>query len=390
MKIGILTQPLRYNYGGILQNMALQMVLRKAGHEVCTLDYAVPSKSAFALFKWEVKKRLRHLLSPGKYPIVEHIPTDAEKDVMFSGMDSFMSRWIVRSPRFRKEEDFGTWTEVEGFDAFIVGSDQCWRLRYNAFIRSMFLSFAKDRDVKRVAYAASFGTAAWEYPDALREECSSLLSKFDGVSVREDSGIALCEENLGVRPVLALDPTMLLPKEEYARIADAESAPHSPGNLFVHILDPDEGKKAAVGAYSKRNGLSPFSILPRHQVENLTLDAVRHDMENCVYASPARFLRSFQEADEVIVDSFHGCVFAIIFNKPFWVVANGKRGNARFDSLLGMLSLGDRLVSLEELPSLESRRSIGWDHVNAVLGSMRAGSLDFLFTSLGLRSTDNE
>ena len=57
MKIGILTQPLRYNYGGILQNMALQTVLRKEGHDVCTLDYSVPSKGTFALMTWEIKKR---------------------------------------------------------------------------------------------------------------------------------------------------------------------------------------------------------------------------------------------------------------------------------------------------------------------------------------------
>ena len=38
MKIGILTQPLQNNYGGLLQNYALQQVLIRAGHEVETLD----------------------------------------------------------------------------------------------------------------------------------------------------------------------------------------------------------------------------------------------------------------------------------------------------------------------------------------------------------------
>ena len=38
MKIGILTQPLRNNYGGLLQNYALQKVLKDAGHTPITLD----------------------------------------------------------------------------------------------------------------------------------------------------------------------------------------------------------------------------------------------------------------------------------------------------------------------------------------------------------------
>lgn len=39
MKIGILTQPLHANYGGLLQNYALQQVLLRSGHEVETRDF---------------------------------------------------------------------------------------------------------------------------------------------------------------------------------------------------------------------------------------------------------------------------------------------------------------------------------------------------------------
>ena len=38
MKIGILTQPLFSNYGGLLQAYALQKHLKKMGHEVLTID----------------------------------------------------------------------------------------------------------------------------------------------------------------------------------------------------------------------------------------------------------------------------------------------------------------------------------------------------------------
>ena len=45
MKIGILTQPLQANYGGLLQNYALQQVLLRAGHEVETIDWTPSYKS---------------------------------------------------------------------------------------------------------------------------------------------------------------------------------------------------------------------------------------------------------------------------------------------------------------------------------------------------------
>lgn len=38
MKIGILTQPLTNNYGGLLQAYALQTVLKRMGHDVIILD----------------------------------------------------------------------------------------------------------------------------------------------------------------------------------------------------------------------------------------------------------------------------------------------------------------------------------------------------------------
>lgn len=50
MKIGILTSPLKSNYGGILQNWALQQVLIKLGHKPITIDvYPHPGIKIFIL-----------------------------------------------------------------------------------------------------------------------------------------------------------------------------------------------------------------------------------------------------------------------------------------------------------------------------------------------------
>lgn len=44
MKIAILTLPLHSNYGGIIQNYALQTVLKRMGHEVYTIDIRNPQR----------------------------------------------------------------------------------------------------------------------------------------------------------------------------------------------------------------------------------------------------------------------------------------------------------------------------------------------------------
>ena len=68
------------------------------------------------------------------------------------------------------------------------------------------------------------------------------------------------------------------------------------------------------------------------------------------------------DAKMVITDSFHGTVFSIIFNKPFWVVVNKERGSSRFLSLLKIFDLEDRMISLDSTPDWNT--PINWDKVN--------------------------
>ena len=51
MKIGILTQPLHTNYGGLLQAFALQKYLRDMGHEVLTVDYSRKPRAWLAPYR---------------------------------------------------------------------------------------------------------------------------------------------------------------------------------------------------------------------------------------------------------------------------------------------------------------------------------------------------
>ena len=83
----------------------------------------------------------------------------------------------------------------------------------------------------------------------------------------------------------------------------------------------------------------------------------------------------------MVTDSFHGCVFSIIFNKPFVVVGNTIRGMARFRSLLSMFHLEGRLVMPGETEHFPDS-PIRWEDVNEVLEKEREKALSFLTQNL--------
>ncbi len=88
------------------------------------------------------------------------------------------------------------------------------------------------------------------------------------------------------------------------------------------------------------------------------------------------------DAKMVLTDSFHGCVFSIIFNKPFWVIGNKERGNARFDSLLKLFNLEDRRIDLNKINGIDITKEIDWEKVNTIKNEWQEKSLTFIKENL--------
>ena len=88
------------------------------------------------------------------------------------------------------------------------------------------------------------------------------------------------------------------------------------------------------------------------------------------------------DAKMVFTDSFHGCVFSIIFNKPFWVIGNKERGNARFDSLLNLFGLESRRLDINSLENIELTAPIDWNKVNTIKREWQDKSLKFIVNNL--------
>src|SRR5690606_26995758 len=122
----------------------------------------------------------------------------------------FLNKYINHSLLINAYKDLAEYFKNRKFNAVIVGSDQTWRPKYSPNIYNYYLDFLKDNNqIKKLAYASSFGTAEWEYTTEQTEKCKTLAKQFHAISVREHTGVDLCREKLGVEAIQLLDPTLL-------------------------------------------------------------------------------------------------------------------------------------------------------------------------------------
>ena len=377
MKIGIITQPLECNYGGLLQNYALQQVLRNLGHDVYTINRRLPDIYTCrwdAILRWKFKRLIKKLVGR-EYPI-----SRMEYNIVKQNCAEFVKENITTTNVFKNDKELKRIIDKYGFSACVTGSDQVWRPCYSNNIYNDFLDFCQDKPaIKRIAYAASFGVSEWEFNEVQTAECSRLAKQFNAISVREDSGIALCNKNLGVDAIHVLDPTLLLEKDDYKKLVEKTGEPVSNGNLFCYILDNNELIENSIKNIENKHSLKSFQVKAKNSKWTLKRG---ENIKDHIIPSPTKGLRAFMDAEMIFTDSFHGCVFSIIFNKPFWVIGNKERGNARFDSLLKQFNLENRRFDINEINKIDLTQPIDWKKVNSIKKEWQEKSLNFLKNNL--------
>ena len=359
MKIGIVTQPLLNNYGGVLQNFALQSTLRKLGHTPITIDYSIVMSRGRYVKVW-LRTLLHNLFHSAKrpYPQSRVVKQRQPQFARFVEQHIALTRSVSRySPSLVREY---------GFEAVVAGSDQIWRPCYNRrVLTNMFLDFVKERSgVKRVAYAASLGVDHWEYKPRKTRKCRCFAKRLHAISVREESGVALCADNLGVKVTEVLDPTLLLSSADYREVC--ATVPCSEERyVAAYILDATPEKVALVKQEAERRGV----------------EARIYGADSNATLSVEEWLAMFRDAEYVITDSFHGSVFSIIFRREFAVIINRDRGASRFVSLLGKFGLLERIV-IDASRGVLPVGAIDWSAVEPQLYKWQEISLNFLTKAL--------
>lgn len=390
MKIGIITfWWCHENYGQILQCFALQEVLRKRGHQPFLIKYRAKSHFDTKSVYYIVHRALRSPMS------------------LFLGiknrLDGTKAAHSIRKEQVTRERDFEAFrrkyiTSTEDFyesyreicanipvaDAYLCGSDIVWgNFPYNDDGRIMFLDFGVV-SAKRIAYSASFGQDS--VSKKFERFVTPLLSKLDGIGVREASGVRICSKMGRSDAVHVLDPTLLLCKNDYleALKPDSLSTKNDLNNfnsefVFGYFLSAKTDVPwAEIDAYCKEKNRS----------FKLTTVYSDYGFPKMTYCNPTipEWVGMMSRASVVLTNSFHGTAFAVIMQRPFlaFLRAGNEGLNDRILSFLNSLKLESRIYNSQN-GSIHQQieHKIDWCAVEAKLNAMRSQSLSFL-TRFGL------
>lgn len=334
-KIGIMTfWTSKDNYGQILQAYALQTVLRKMGHEPFLIRYDYRHDPTFAS---TIKEKVFHLLKDPAIICRFILSKFRRREKVVADVHDRKFDEFIRDHMTVCEKIYTDYRELKAnppeADVYICGSDVVWYPRRMS--EPYFLDF--NTDARRVAYAPSFGTA--DVPVWFREMAKPWLEKFYAISTREQSGADVCNEILGTdRCVCNLDPTLLLQADDYRKLFTSQSKRSTEKYCLAYFL----GTETDVDFYKLRqyaaNRGMDFKFIPSQGRE--------HELAN-LYPDIPEWLQVFAFAECICTNSFHGCVFAVIFRKKFlYFPIRGKYValNNRVYSLLDRLGIDRSLV----------------------------------------------
>lgn len=385
MRVAVITLQLHTNYGGVLQAFALQRVLESPGNEVeiIQLDEVLPEpKGMNAVRKFLTRSFRKYVLRRSDVEIFRERRINGE----FPTIGEEFVKFCRKHLNIRNISSFSE-IKASDYDAFVVGSDQVWRPKYNPALMHSFLDFTWDDggrgnrrvpgsgekrdggwDVRRIAYAVSFGSDCWEYTERQTALAAELAARFDALSFREMSGVRNAAEHLGVKSSAVLDPTMLLGAEDFLGLMAPRKDCECPSGVFEYVLDRTVETQRIVAGLEKHLAMPVRRFLTANP-------RGREEISFRVQPSVESWIAGIAGADFVLTDSFHACVFSILFHRPFAVVGNRSRGLSRIEWLLGQFGLEDRLVG--EGGSM-AEHVIDWENVDARLERLRAESLEFL------------
>ncbi|MFE5407270.1 polysaccharide pyruvyl transferase family protein [Microbacterium sp. NPDC056569] len=371
-RILIRTLPLANgNYGGILQAYALQRTLRDMGHSVST-DVSSKPTALGSVYRAAIPVKRAAL----KRPLLARELDDLINDRLLRFVSDHIQtvRLFGATARARA-------SVIRDFDLFVTGSDQVWRPNYGSVASYMFDFLGSGRLSRpRISYAASFGVnESSEFDPAMRTSTAELAARFAAISVREADGVRVAEELWGVRAAQHVDPTLLISRDDYSQLADAAPPVAPPPYLATYVLDADPKLERAI---SNASSVTQLPAIPLNRPKPPSVAQYIQAPENYSKISIETWLRGIRDAEFLITDSFHGCVFAVMFEVPFAVVPNSSRGRSRFDSLLGMFGLEDRILDLDsemvaQLSKLATSQ-IDWASVRTIIARERVRSNDYL------------
>lgn len=361
LKAAIITLQYNFNYGNRLQNYAVQNLLEQCKVEAVTLfnkdytEYCYPYFQREDWFRW-IKYVIRKILFFRKIS-----PAVSGK------FDRFNREYI------RWGELFDTDTELsflnEKYDFFVAGSDQIWNPEWNLSMEKEYLMFA-DYD-KTIAFSGSFGVSV--LPEGKKQKIKAGLEHIKYLSVRENQGADIIRELTGRDVPVLIDPTMGIDIECWKQLENPVKGITDERYVLCYVLgNMTEDMKSLAERYALEQGLKIYYL------EDFFV--------NWQVVGPQEFLYLIHHAELVITDSFHGCVFSLLYHvnlKVFKRVTAAKEDmNSRIYTLFEKFSLPLEYLWFQEETLNFSLGEKEWSRFEEILEQERNRQKNFLLSAL--------
>ncbi len=307
-RVACITFHASHNYGSCLQAYALQEFITERFPNV---DYKILN------FRSSLQKEFYSVFPPAasfKHKaaiLLNYLPLRKKFRLFEDFIGSRLSLTAEFSDEGCKEEDFGC-------DLYIAGGDQPWNIRCRDFSWIYYLPFVKT--AKKISYAVSLGPRQLEFSGAEKTQLHDYVNQFAALSLREQGSVEQLQALTNLPVQIHVDPVLLLDKERWMRLVGER--PFRKKYLLLYILDYDTEAYQLAGRLAKTLNLKVITTKPA-----LKQDYFGH-YTNRFATGPLEFLSYVYHADLVVSTSFHGCVFAAVFERPF-VTINAGRDNRR-------------------------------------------------------------
>ncbi|BBB90117.1 MAG TPA: polysaccharide pyruvyl transferase family protein [Methylomusa anaerophila] len=360
MNISMITLHRVLNYGSFLQTYALQEYLEKLGHAVKVVDYK-PNRFSNAQYFWSKNPKGKNNIM---YALLYNTAVFPKKLIRKLIFDSYVAKYIKLT-----DMQYHTFADIKQHlpeaDVYITGSDQVWNSNYNGEVDpAYFVDFA-PQGKPRIAYAASFGRTELGMEEI--QPINKLISKYNAISVRENSALKILDRLGRTDGVHVVDPTLLLNRDEWGKLIEKRKI--NDKYLLIYQLNNNNFMIETAKQIAKEKGL---------KIVKLALNRRKYAGIDFVFnnITPSDFLSLFAFADFVVTDSFHGSAFSINFNKELIVIPPEKYGT-RLISLLETMGLPERVI-YKNFDLRIIAEPIDYSLVNEKLQAERRKASDFL------------
>lgn len=368
-KVGIITFHASHNCGSMLQAYALQEIIKNRYHcEVEIIDFSnYEQRNLYGIIDFRPKKSaVKNTLQK-----ITHLPT-----VIRSRHDyeEFLHKYFMLSKdKYRKTSQLEV---LDGkYDILVAGGDQVWNVRCDDSDLAYFLNFAQKS--KKVSFSPSLGATNINKYAKNKQLYKKLLLDFDGISVREKNGQIWLQELLGKDVPIIADPTMLLTAEEWCSSLPVEDIKEK--YIFYYAFSyQNKANLENIQKVSRQTGL-PVYVIDGKQYRAYGLN--KYGFRLYKQTGPLAFLALMKNADLVFSQSFHGTIFAAMFNRNFWAFHNSTIKNPDDDRatyILHQLGLDDRYINIEHVDEIDIWKEYDGTVVKDKIKSLQKDAFDYL------------